>query len=583
MADGANVRQLTGPPAGLRALLATVVLVALVACGQAPTPPLPEPVDREAATFSLRLGATPLTLTIDENATVPIAVTRTDGFAGAVAVSPAPAAPPPAGLTVVGTTVPSDATTGALGVAADDRLAPGTYRVPLSARSGDLEKVVVLVVHVRAPLPRVDAAFVAGADGSGEVRQGHGAAVLVLQGAHFDRVASFELDGVPLVVAPGRSDAEVRLQVHVGHGSALGPRTLRTVSTGYGAAERAAVLTVTPITSGPAGDDATGRGTDDAPFRTLGRALAVARAGDLVALQDGRYEAATGEAWPFQHWDATFAPVPLPSPNVPDGVTVRGASRDGVVLAGAFLLGDASVALAFAGSGRVERLTLEGFATAVVASSGSVVVEDVTLLGNSEGVVVLGDADVELARAFVQGSFHDAVHAMGNARVRMTDVLLDANLWGVTASGTARLDLDLVWIASSGLDGLRVRHGASAVLRATTVEGSALAGVRMSGRTLVVRDSLLRGNGASGLVVEDDPEQVDLGSLLDPGGNELVGNLPYQVHDARPPRADLSGVPVTFSDTTLQGTTPPASIEAGPTAVGDLYWIAGANQRLQFH
>lgn len=579
------MRQLSRSLARRSARLAAVAIVAsvLAACGRTPAPPTPEPVDREAPTFSVRLGEAPLALTIDEAATVPITVTRSDGFTGAVAVATATAAPPPAGLTITGATVPSDGGEGALAVSADDRLAPGTYRVPLLARSDDVAKVVVLVVHARAPFPRVDAAYVEGASGSREVRQGHGAAVLVLEGAHFDRVASFELAGAPLAVAAGRTDALVRLQVDVGHGADLGPRTLRTVTTGYGAADLEAALTVTPITAGPTGDDATGRGTEDAPFRTLTRALAVSGAGDLVALQDGRYEAAAGEVWPFQHWDATFAPLPLPEPNVPDGVTVRGSSREGVVLAGAYLFGDASVAFAFTGSGRLERLTLEGFATAILASTGDVVVDDVTLLDNSEGLVALGDADVAFARAFVQGSLHDAVHVMGAATVRAFDVLLDANLWGITASGDARLELDLVWIASSGLEGLRVRHGSTAVLRATTVEGSALAGVRMSGRSLVVRESEIRGNGASGLVVEDDPDQVDFGTLLDPGGNTFEGNLPYQVHDARPARDDLFGVPVTFSESTLQGAVPPTSIEAGPTAVGDLYWIEGTNQRLEFY
>ena len=579
------MRQLRRP--GTRRLATFVAAMAvaagLAACGQAPTPPMPEPVDREAPTFSVRLGDASMTLTIDEAAPVSISVTRTSGFAGSVDVATTPAAPPPSGLAVSGVTVPSDGAEGTLLVSADERIAPGTYRVPLLARSGEVAKVVVLVVHVRAPFPRVDAAFLQGAPGSREVRQGHGPAVLVLQGAHFDRVATFELGGTPLAVASGRSDGEVRLHVQIEHGAELGARTLRTVTTGYGAADHAAAMTVTPITSGPTGDDALGRGTEDAPFRTLTRALAVSGAGDLVALQDGRYEAAAGEVWPFQHWDATFAPLPLPQPNVPDGVTIRGASREGVVLAGAFLFGDTSIALVFAGSGRLERLTLEGFATAILASTGAVVVNDVTLLENSEGLVALGDADVAFTRAFVQGSFHDALHAMGAAKVRAFDLLLDANLWGATASGDAHLEFDLVWIASSGLEGLRVRHGATAVLRSTTIEGSALTGLSMSGRSLVVRDSEIRGNGASGLVVAEDPDQVDFGNLLDPGGNAFANNLPYQVHDARSAREDLFGAPVTFSATTLQGAVPPPSIEAGPTAVGDLFWIEGTNQRFEFY
>lgn len=554
-----------------------------VGCDGAAGPPLPTPTDRDAATFTLRFVPGIVALSVDESVTVRVEVTRSAGFDAPITLRAAPGAGLPAGLTVGTLTIAAKATAGSLTFAADDRVPLGVRYVPLEARADEVVKVAQVGLELRAPFPRIDAAFVEGASDSAEARQGNGATVLVLEGAHFDRVSDFALADLPVTVATGRTDARVRLLLSVGHGAETGPRALTTTTIGFGQAVAPAVLTITPITAGPGGDDASGHGTVDHPFRTVTRALEVAHAGDLVWLQDGSYDAAAGEAWTAQPWDATYPPAPLPAATVRDGVTIRGASRTGVVLAGSFLSGGNELGFVFAGSGRLERLTLTDFATAVVASTGVVGIEGVDLLANSEGVIALGDADVRVDAAFVQATYHDALRALGDARLTVTDALLDANLWGATVAGEARLELVGVQVTSSGLDGLRVFDGATAILRASSVEGSNLAGIHHAGHALVLRDSALVGNGGSGLLVVGDPQLVDLGRLSEPGANALSGNVPYQLHDARAAREDFFGVSLTLSATTLQGLLPDPQIEAGPVANGDLYWIEGANNLVTFY
>jgi hypothetical protein len=562
--------------------LTLLLLVLVPSCDTAVAPPLPPPTDRDGATVSVRLEPAIAAVTIDETIEVLVTVARSADATEPLTLRPAPGETLPAGLVVSTLTLAATQTAGTLAVSVDDRLSPGLRFVPLEARSGGIVKLVQLGLEVRAPYPRIDAAYVEDAPGSNEARQGRGPIVLVLEGAHFDRVSAFRLEDLDVTAAPDRTDDRVRLTLDVPHGLPPGPRALATTTTRFGETVHRAALTITRITAGPDGDDGQGHGTDDHPFRSLTRALGVAGDGDTVWLRDGRYDATTGEAWTEQAWDATLEPTPLPLPTVPDGVTIRGASRGGVVLAGSFLGGGAPIALAFAGSGRLERLTMTDFATAVLASTGEVHLDGIDLLENSEGVVAIGQAHVIVDATFVQGTFHDALRALGDARLTVLNTLLDDNLWGATIGGDALLEMDDVLVTSSGLDGLRVLDRANAVIHGTTVDGSNLAGIHVTGGHLVLRESTLSGNGAAGLLVSGEPQLVDLGRLIEAGGNTLSGNVPYQLHDARAERAALDGVVITLRDTAMQGVTPTARIEAGPVTVDDQYRIDGTNNLIEF-
>lgn len=555
----------------------------LAACQEAGPPPPPEPHDREAPTFSLRLEPALLDLTIDEQVVVQVELTRSGGFSDTVRLRPDPAQTLPAGLQMGNLDLEGAASSGQITISADQRLAPGSYYINLQATADEQVKGLLLGIHLRAPLARVDHIAVEDAGDSRQARQGQGAVVLVLQGQHFDRIQSFDLEDLPVTVADGRSDAQVRLLLDVGHGTAVGPRALTTTTTGYGASVLPEALVVSFLTSSPDGDDASGRGTPDLPFRTLSRALGEAATGDTVWLQDGLYDEAAGETWPQQTWFATEPPDAWPQANVPAGVEIRGQSRDGVVLAGSYMAGATSLGLVFEGQGLASRLTLRDFATAVFAAFGEQSLSEVDLFENSEGLLVVGEAQTRYGDAIVQATLHDGVRVGNDARLQLSNVMLDGNLWGLSASGAARVELLDSWVSSSQLYGLRFFDATSVLIEGSNVQGSQLAGILFRGHDLSLRGSVLQGNGDSGLRVEGDPQLVDLGGLLDVGGNELSGNLPYQLHDAREGRDDLLGVEITLSATSLQGVTPEPDVVVGPVAEGDLYFIEGTNQRMQFY
>ena len=153
-----------------------------------------------------------------------------------------------------------------------------------------------------------------------QFRQGTGDVVLDVDGTNLDRVTAFRLGDLTTVELPGRTATRLSLTASVPHGAPLGPKDL--VLTGPGGdTVTSAALVVTPVTAGPGGNDDAGRGTTDAPVRTLTRALALAQTGDTVRLLDGTYDAAHGEQWPLVESDA-------PSP-IPVGIRIEGRAAPG--------------------------------------------------------------------------------------------------------------------------------------------------------------------------------------------------------------------------------------------------------------
>jgi hypothetical protein len=250
-----------------------------------------------------------------------------------------------------------------------------------------------------------------------------------------------------------------------------------------------------------------GDGSLAAPLRTIGAALAVATAGDVIAVGEGAYDEIVVVA---------------------TSVTLVGACAGGSVLAGT---------VAPSGRGRldidamnvvVRDLGVHGRGLGVWVSRGAsatlegVVVRDVDL----GGLVVLGTA--QLRDVLVRdvgpgdgGAFGRGIHAEGGARVDATRLVVErARELGVSLAGggtSARLE-DLVvdetlGLASDGTLGLgiTVYGGAQVELARAVVERNRFMGVNagqmgtsITATDLVVRDTegqAPSGNGGEGLYV----------------------------------------------------------------------------------
>jgi hypothetical protein len=569
-------------PRRFAALAASLALVVgLTACPQAQTP-----------TFTLTLVDAVIDAHVAETTPVRVRVNRSGGFAAPVTVT---LAAPPAGITAPGLTIAG--TDADLAMTLSDAAALGTVFLDVVATASGVTRHETLTVHVLGVVARPttvevdDGAGCVGGGSTCRVRQGWGTVTLTVTGSNLDRATDVTLGGVAFVQLPGSNATEMVLEADVTHGAPIGAHDLVLDAPG-GATTFPAALVVDAITAGPTGNDATGRGTDDDPFRTLTHALSVAQFGDTVRLHAGEYSAADGEQWPQRSAGGL-----TPGPNVPDGVSVVGAGTGATVLQGPGLL-NTSVALAFDGDGSVSALTANFFALGVhvglghvtvndaafsgndiglLASSGVVTSTGSTYIGNRLGMALEGTAVAGVVGGAANGNAEDGVwigDGSDSSSLTASNFETNGNLGhGIAASGFAELVLDGHRSSGNGGHGLTATDATLQVqgsrFDGNGVEGGGGAGIWLHGGSIVLRTTQIDGNTDFGIYVEGEPTRVDLGSFTEVGDNDVFGNGPNgagdQIIDARPELLQPGDPSVfTLRDTRLQQMLPTPDIYVGP-------------------
>ena len=517
--------------------------------------------------FTVRLEPPVLSLRVTEIGQVKVIVNRSGGFAGAVTVR---LGAENTGLESAPVEITADE--GTLSFTATDDATIGTSFPIVIASSGAVSKQETLTLRVSKAVAQATQVTLSNNGGSRQVRQGTGAVTLEVQGGNLERITAFTLGDLELRVAPGRTATRLELQTTVPHGAAPGARDLALKAAG-GETVFPVALTVTPITSGPAGSDATGAGTPDRPFRSMTHALSVAQSGDTVRLLNGSYDAANGERWPIEAAGMVRA-------NVPSGVQVHGESTAGVVLSGSGQSrSNVELGLAFSDGGGAKTLTVRGFGAGVVVYDGAVSLDEVLAVANVTGFNAQGGATtarglettaneyglwlVGSARLDVLGgSSHDntelGIGSLGQNSVtlNLADFEVFENPFGMLISGQSQVRLERVKIHSNRGDGLSATGAVTLHLVNTELFQNVNAGLRFGGERLTVRSTKIHDNKGSGAVIHSDPKRVDFGTLLEPGNNALYGNASTQIVDSRASRAAL-GEPdaFTISATTLNGRT----------------------------
>ena len=538
--------------------LCAALLCLLVAC------PQPAPIQPG---FTIRLEPPVLKLRVTEVAMVKVLVNRSGGFSGAITAS---LGGENTGLNSV--PVEIAANEGTLSLTVTDAATIGTSFPVVIASSGPSSKRETLTLRVTKPVAQITQVTLADNGGSRQVRQGTENLKLEVQGGNLERITAFKLGDLTLSALPGRTASRLELQTLVPHGAAPGERDLVLTASG-GETVFAAALRVTPITAGSQGNDATGAGTPDRPFRSMTHALSVARSGDTVRLLNGQYDAANGERWPI-------AAAGLVRANVPSGVQVHGESAAGVVLSGSGQSrSNLELGLAFSDGGGAKTLTVRGFGAGVTVYAGAVTLEGVLAVANvvgfyaesgattarrleidanEYGVALGGTARLDL----LGGSSHDntgfgiGVLGQDGVTLNLSDFEVFGNPIGLLVSGQSQVRLERVNIRDNRQDGLSASGGVTLQITDSQLSGNADAGLRFGGERLTVRGTTIHDNKGSGAVIESDPQRVDFGTLLEPGNNAVFGNASTQIVDRRASRAAL-GNPETFtiSATTLSERT----------------------------
>jgi hypothetical protein len=557
--------------------------------------------DRQGApSFSIRLEPQVLELLIGEVGSLTVSVSRSGGFSAPVTVT---LAGETAGLAYDPVTIDDTESEGTLTILAQDGATLGTSFPVVVATGGGLERTETLTLRLSAPKAEVTSVVVESHEGSKQVRQGAGNVTLSVTGKHLKRVTGVTLGELAVTFVASEDGTSLSLSAAVPHGTSPGAKSL-TLSTAGGDTSVAEALIVTPITAGPAGDDVEGKGTLERPYRSLKTALAVWREGDTVYLLNGSYSATTGERWPEQ---SGTPPALTPGPNVPVGAIIRGESVLGVILEGP---GDASVGLAFAGDAAVSNLTLQNFSRAILANTGTVTLESIRVLESGDGIFAYGNVTLGVSASELAGNVNGFVASAG-ALVTFEDVAVYDNTevglalsqapsvtlrrtqvyhnqTGIRATGDATVMLVESAVFEHVDSGLVAEDDARVNLQASEVHDNSPFGLVFGGNTLTLRSSKVYANteGGAGVYIEGEPSKVDLGTLSEPGLNDIYDNTGVQLLDARPDREELNLIFITLSETRLNGVFPEPGIyvaEGGPYFNNPYFTILGVGNGIQVY
>ena len=258
-------------------------------------------------------------------------------------------------------------------------------------------------------------------------------------------------------------------------------------------------LYVNPAT----GNDGSGNGSPQAPFKTLTHALRMAATGTVIELAAGTYSAETGESFPIELKPGVIIQGDPASKG--RNITIRGG---GMFLSRTFarqniaILGAEGAALAGV---TVTNPNRRGYGLWI--ESTRMVVADNTFIGNT----------------------HDGISVTGNgAPLIRNNYFADNGANGITIFNTARPEVRENGFERTGF-GIAIAQNS-----APTIVGNRISqnkdGIVVYGKAQpVLRNNTIEGNIRDGLVATQE-SRPDVGTATQPGGNLFRNNRRYDIN-----------------------------------------------------
>lgn len=380
-----------------------------------------------------------------------------------------------------------------------------------------------------------------------QLRQGAGTVRFVISGINLTS-ATVSLAGLPVTVAPGSDGTTVLADVLVVHGARRGYHDL-VVSTPGGEDRLKAIILITPIEVSPTGDDGSGRGTGDAPFRTATFAAGASDAGDLIILSDGEYSAQ--ESWPLF---------------IKTGVMLAGSSISGTILhftgdMGVRTIGGSIAKMTISGVGpsegtcivgspRVSEINIDGCRVGISMRSGSIfnvvfrrVLTAVRTFPSDNSTTQIDSVDIEVA-PHTPGFYAAVVILVKNTK-------------------SASVSIENSSISASGQTAISI-EGDEVSTGKVSIQG-----------THIVSDTGLAINVGVDI-------SLDFGTNANPGRN-TINAATLCVDDGRAARQTADGHAITMTGTKLNGTL----FSSGTVVIGaarklPFYDIHSSNNRIVF-
>ncbi|GAB4275835.1 MAG: hypothetical protein Fur0025_00410 [Oscillatoriaceae cyanobacterium] len=245
------------------------------------------------------------------------------------------------------------------------------------------------------------------------------------------------------------------------------------------------------------------KGTQQAPLKTITRALQLASEGTTIILAPGSYTTATGEVFPLQ---------------LKTGVTLKGnpeSRGEGILIQG---------------GGAYMSRTAASQNVAVVGANGATITGVTVTNSNRRGYGLwIESTNTTITQNTFTGSTHDgiSVNGTGTPTIREnTFVQNGAN--GVSIFGSAKPQVLSNQFERTGF-GINIAQEAAPMVVSNRIRYNTDGIVVQGSATPILRQNQIEGNQRSGLVTIANA-RPDLGNSSEPGGNIFTNNREYDIN-----------------------------------------------------
>ncbi|MEM8604493.1 MAG: DUF1565 domain-containing protein, partial [Cyanobacteria bacterium P01_H01_bin.121] len=251
------------------------------------------------------------------------------------------------------------------------------------------------------------------------------------------------------------------------------------------------------------GNDRRSMGSQQAPLRTITRALAIATPGTIIKLANGTYSEATGEVFPLQ---------------LQPGVILQGNPQN------------QGQGVSIRGGGYFISRTDARQNVAILAAEGAQL-EGVTLTNpNTRGYGLwVENTSLTVINNTFTNNLHDGISITGASHpIVQNNFFRNNGANGMTVYGTSRAEIQENRFENTGF-GLNINQDAQPRLRGNQILNNRDGVIVQGNARPILRGNLIQGNQRSGLAAVGNA-QPDLGTASDPGANIFRDNGEHAIH-----------------------------------------------------
>jgi hypothetical protein len=470
--------------------------------------------------------------------------------------------------------------------------------------------VIILLTAAQCPGTQppgnaeITAVTIRGNGTSTQVRQG-GTITLEVTGKNLTNVVGAKLGDIAGTKGDN-NDTLVVLTFNIPADEEIGAKTL-SFSTDNGNVSESGAVTVTHITISPSGDDASGKGTGDSPYKSLKKAVEGAGEGSSISLKNGTY---TG----------------IDSISISTKLSIIGESETDTILQGVSTAATQKNCLLIQGKVTIQNLTLSKCWDAIQQNGpGDVTLDRVNVSDNlATGFWAINapDSSIAISNARFNRNGHYGIgiaNSTNNSEVTISNTEASSNtLEGIAffstnstfeitnsviksnkingivydslaTSDTSQLSIIDTEISGNTVNGIILKplSKVDVVLSGLTVSGNNSDGIEVmrAVNTFTLRDSKVIDNFYDGIWIFDTlPTQINLGDGTTPGNNTIKGNGsssldPYAIRDGR----SFSAVIITAYGNDFGGPGTLSGVKTGPATDPDgRYRIITSGNKIDF-